>query len=373
MNEERRRTRYLSDAEGAPPLPPPGGYRGASRLPAEAMAAAPLPGAPLPPPLPRPAAAAPRARPSALGWIALVAVIVFAVVLLIMLAAGATDALYSATLLALQLVVVGVVVAAVATARGRRLGAAALTVTLLLNVGTVGALSALRTSATGAYDGAKSDEQRFWEAFPGIRGTRSSDVLSQPSLEEVRAASEAMLAEIRAELTARYGYTWVRADPEGIRPERNGYGGESMLKEFWSASWTTVEPIRDEARKREVLDVIDTVIARHGFWGLIGFNEPSSGIDPSLIEKLYGSADPSQQPVWEWFSDDYPGPMRFYTVITDLSLDTTGEFRAAREGQRAGSTAPLEGIEILVIAREVLREADRAAFEDALKPYPPGS
>ena len=359
---ERRRTRYVGGAAGAPPPPPPGGYRGASR----AALAAPPGGTPSAPPTPP---VAPKPKPGPLGWIALGVAILLALILLIQLAIGATDAIYSTAMLAIQLIALGVVIAAVATARGRAIGVWALAVTLLLNVGTVGAMSALGTSASGNYAGEPTEEERFWEAYPGIKDEYSSDILAQPSLEQVRADSDALMADIRSALTAEFGYTWIEGSPETVRPERNGYGGESMLVEFWSQTWATVEPISDLDRKAAVMAVIDGVVADHGFYGMISFNEPGSGIDPASTERMYGSADPAEQAIWEWYTNNEPDPMHLYATITDLTRDPTGDFRAAREAQTAGTTEPLEGLTIVVLGRPLLSEADRQAFIDALEPY----
>lgn len=361
----RRRNRYVGSDAGAPPVPPPGGYRGASRLAREPM------------PVAQAAMTEPdatrRPAPGPLGWIALGAATLLALILLVQLAIGATDAIYSTTMLVLQLVALGVVVAAVATAKGRRIGVIALAVVLVLNVGTVGALAALRTSASGSYAGEKTPEQKFWEAFPGVKDVPSADTLAQPSLEDTRTAADAVMADIRTALTAEFGYTWIEGAGETTRPERNGYGGESMLVEFWSQTWATVEPIDDLDRKYAVMDVIDRVIETHGFWGIISFNDPSSGLDRSILERMYGSADPATQPLWEWYSNDDPGVMNLYAGIVDLSLDRTGEFLAAREAQTAGTTEPLEGLTISILASQMLSDADREAFETAIEEYPPGS
>ncbi len=86
----------------------------------------------------------------------------------------------------------------------------------------------------------------------------------------------------------------MQVGDEDLRPERNGYGGESMLVEFTSASWATVEPIQDYERKLEVMAAISEVVTDHGLWSLYSFNDPTaSGIDPAMIAKHYGSDDPA--------------------------------------------------------------------------------
>ncbi|MGM1018366.1 MAG: hypothetical protein ACQEW8_12595 [Actinomycetota bacterium] len=368
VDHEQQRARYISNAEGAPPVPPPGGYRGARRarpdsvvtigVPASVSAA----GEPASTEAPRTA--------NAIGWVALVGAILFAVTLLGAMLAGGTDLLYGVTILTLQLVLVATIVAALVTARGRTLGAIALIITLLLNVGTVGAMSALQTSAAGNYDGAKSEEQRHAEAFPGMKDVSSEQVLAQSSLEEIRDSSDAMLADIRDALSAEFGYTWSEGSDEALRPERNGYGGESMLVQYTSTTWATNEPIQDYDRKLAVMDVIDRVIAEHGMWGIISLNDASSGLDPGMLEQLYGTDDPRTQPTWEWYSDDFPEPRRFYATIHDTSNDPTGEFLESREAQSARTGEPVEGLKILVIAPELLSEDDRDEFERLLPEYP---
>jgi len=365
MDHEKQRARYLAGAEGAPPVPPPGGYRGARRQQVPAPSAA--------PPVPGATATLDTGKQpaNALGWIALAASVVFALILLVTLIAGGTDILYGVTMLALQLVVVAVIIASLFSARGRMLGAIALVVTILFNVATVGGMSALQTSASGSYDGAKSDEQKHAEAYPAIKGTDPQQTLSQQSLEEVRAQADELFTDIRARLTAEFGFTWVQVGDEDLRPERNGYGGESMLVEFTSIGWATNEPIQDYAQKLDVMAAIDDVVVEHGLWDLYSFNDPSnSGMDPSMIAKLYGSDDPRTQDTWEYYTENYPDPLRFYANIYDLSHDEDGGFRTAREAQNARTGEPLEGLQLFVIASGVLSEADRAEFEQKLEDYP---
>lgn len=364
VNHEQRRARYVPTADGAPPVPPPGGYRGARRAAdpfasigqSSAVAIAPA----------EPA----EKTGGALGWIAFVGGVLFALTLFGAAVAGGVDLVYSTTMLVLQLLVAGVAIAAVCTRGGRVLGAVALTIALVVNIGTMGAMGALQASAGGDYEGVKSDEQRHAEAYPGIKGQSATSVLTNPSLEEVRAHSEALIADIRERLSDRYGYTWAEAGDENLRPERNGYGGESMLTRYTSEVWATNEPIQDDVRKRDVMYVIDEVLSEYDMWGIISLNEPGSGVSDKALEMLYGSADPSTQDTWEWYSDDYPGPVRFYAIVHDLSNDTTGDFRRSRETQSARTGEPLEGLQLMVIAPELLSEADRAEFEDRMQDYP---
>ncbi|WP_102193700.1 hypothetical protein [Microbacterium aurantiacum] len=364
-DHEKQRARYVAGTEGAPPVPPPGGYAGARRAQSPLWPPYTTPGQPT-----VVTTETVKEPANALGWIALVSGILFALILLGTLLAGGTDLLYGVSMLALQLVVVAVIVAALVTTRGRLLGAVALAITLVLNVATVGAMSALQTSASGNYDGRKSDEQKHEEAYPGIKDTDPSEILGQASLEEVRAASESLLADIRERLSDEFGYTWVQAGSEDLRPERNGYGGESMLVEFTSPAWATNEPIQDYDEKLEVMAAIDEVVTEHGLWELYSFNDPSSGLDSSMIAKLYGSDDPRTQHTWEYYTENFPEPLRFYANVYDLSNDSTGDFLKTREAQNARTGEPLEGLQLAVLASRLLSEADREEFEKKLGEYP---
>lgn len=365
---DHQRSRYVGGAEGAPPLPPPGGYVRPGLARGGLDAAAGLPPASGDVSYSAPPSAAKGTN--AIGLAAISTTVVFALILLLLMLAGGTDALYGVTLLVLQVVVVGVIVAALLTRRGRMLGAIALALTLVLNVATVGAIGAVQSAATHAYDGTKSEKQRHAQAYPGVKDQSPQEALSGPSLEEVQREGDALMAEVRRRVSDRFGYTWVQSGAVDVSPERNGYGGESMLQRYTSTMWTTAQPVQNDVRKREVMQVIDEVLATRGMDSLYPLNEAGTGISPDLMAKLYGSIDPARQHTWEYYSGTFPGPLRFYAYAYDLSNDPTGQFRIQREALAQQTGEPLEGIQLLVFARRVLPEADRAEFEQRLREYP---
>lgn len=360
---DRDRTRYIGGSEGAPPVPPPGGYRGARRT-----APAPLTAA-SGPPLSYTEPEGPETRPSPFGIAAVCIAAVFALIVLMTLAGGGTDAVYSASLLVLQLLVAGAIVAALFVPRARMLAGIALAITLVLNTATIGAMGALYTSATNSYNPARSEEQLHALAYPGVRELSAREVLSQPSLEEAQAQGERLMADIRSRLSAEFGYTWVSSGGEDIGPERNGYGGESMLRRYVSTVWTTAQAVRGSAQKRRVMAVIQEVLREHGLSGLYALNELDLGIAPEIMAKLYGSTDPERQHTWEYYGDDYPDPLRFYAMAYDLGNDPTGDFRIRREAEHAQTGEPVEGIQLIVFARRVLSENDRDEFIDRMQDY----
>ena len=354
VSASRDRSAYLGGVEGAPPLPPPGGYRSAQRLGAVRVPST-------------PSADEPRVRTGALGWIAVSGAGLLGLVLLIMWAVRATDAIYGVVMLALQLAIVVTVIAALVTVRNRTLGAIAVTIVLLLNVGTIGAASALgdRPAITDLAD----PESDHWAGYPGMKGQTKEEILDRTSLEAAQRTAAEVSEEIRERLTAEFGFAWVQGRASSIRAERNGYGGESMLVEFSSDRWSTTEPVTEHALKLAAMDEIEAVITSHGFYRLAPLNDPATGFDPAYLERFYGSTDTRTQVEWEWYSDDWPGPIRFYANITDLSHDDDGSFRAAREGQVAGTSEPLEGLRVWFLVPEVLSESDVEEFERRMAEY----
>ncbi|WP_309127214.1 hypothetical protein [Microbacterium sp.] len=372
---DKRRSKYVGGSEGAPPLPPPGGYHGARRIAAGLDAAAGLgrasgPSATGPVTYTAPGTTAGRRSANAIGLVAIVVTALFVLVLLLMMGAGGTDALYGPSMLVLQLVILGLIVWALLTPRGRTLGSIALATTLVFNVATVGAMGALRSAATHAYDGTKSEEQQHAAAYPGMKDVANHDVLAQSSLEQVQRQGDELMSDLRQRITAEYGYTWVESGERDISPERNGYGGESMLRNYTSTSWTTEQPIHDNARKREIRLIIEQVLAEQGMYALWELNGSQSGISDDMLAKLYGSANVERQHTWEWYSDNYPEPLRFYADFYDLSKDATGEFRTQRQAISDQTGEPLEGLQFTIYARQLLSESDRAEFEERLKDYP---
>ncbi|MBS1673681.1 MAG: hypothetical protein JSS74_06925 [Actinobacteria bacterium] len=369
MVERNESSRYVSDSAGAPPLPPPGGYRGARRE---------LLGTPAPSPVIEQAQrdgmrlsgdGAPPKK-SALGWIAISAAFGFAIVLTVLFGMGAADAFLSPTMLVLQLAVLGVAIAALVTRAGRVLGAVALTIALVLNIATVGALSTVRVAATGSYGSGKTPTQKLWEAYPGVKDHDPQQALGQQSLEKLQALADDTMADVRAQLTAQYGLQWVKVSDVQRRPERNGYGGESMLERFTSEVWATTTPVTGYEHKLAVMKTVQSVIVQHGWNRMIAFNDPSSGMDPATIAKMYGGATPTTQVDWEWFSDERPEPGWFYADITDLANDVTGEYRTAREQTAQRTGEPVEGLRLTVVGRYMLSESKAAEFQRALTKYP---
>ncbi|MBP2436915.1 hypothetical protein [Microbacterium amylolyticum] len=363
-------TRYLGGADGAPPLPPPGGYRGERRFSGDPFSAAFV--APQ-----RPAAAAvPRRSTHPLGWIALFAAILNAIVLIAAAATGSLSAITGTTALVFQLGVAAVIIAALFIGRARVLGAVGLTIVLLINVGTAGAAAAIVADATGSYEGSLTPERQAQLAYPGIAGMSPEAILAAPSLEHTERLAEVVSEELRNRLSEEFGVTWYQVSDADSRYVRNGYGGESLLQRWASPVWRTEQPVQDYDTKIAMMRTVDAVLLESdSFWALQPLNEPGWGLDDRALEGLYGSADPRQQSTWEWAARGYdgipggPSGTIAYAMVTDLSNDDTGDVRAGREAIAAPG-APIEGFDLLFYATERLSENDVDLFRARLSGDP---
>ena len=182
---------YVSGHEGAPPLPPEGGYRHERRFPDHPFAGNPV----APAPKPR----GPRSHP--LGWVALATALVFTFLLGLALLAGESQLVLSPGVIFAQVVVAIVIGLAFFLPRGRLLAGVALTIALVCNVGTAAALGAMFPQTTGDVSGTLDQKQRNRLSYPGVKGVDNHAVLNAPSLEEVEAQTNALSAQIRQRLS----------------------------------------------------------------------------------------------------------------------------------------------------------------------------
>lgn len=347
--------RYVSRTDGAPPIPPTGGYKNAKRVR--------FPGWQAPTD-----ETSKKKKVSWIGIIALLAAVLFSLVLIGALTNGASDFIWGINMVAVQFVVLAIIVFALVSKSGRQFGVIALSLTLVLNVATAGALSSVRTAANGTYADSRSEEDRHWDSYPGIKGIDTDTVLSAPSLEATRARYDEMFKAVREELTKQFGFTWTSV-PESIRPQRNGYGGESMLNYYISERWFTNEKVSGTEHKTEVLNAVNDVLDKYGV-GLYSLNDPSNGDTPDMLTRLYGSADIETQTLWEWGGLDWDFGGSVYADVTDLANDSTGDFKKSREAMHNLTGEPLEGLELFAVAEDLLSEADVDEFKERLKDYP---
>ncbi|GAA2524788.1 hypothetical protein GCM10009860_00670 [Microbacterium mitrae] len=358
---EATSNRYVASSDGAPPVPPPGGYRGAQRSRAPQLP----PGAPVPPR----GSTADKPKRTWMGIAALIVAAVYVIVLVIVLNVGGSHTLYGFNMLALQIAVLVFVLVALFTPGARGWGSAALALCLVANVATVGAAGALTSAYTGNYENLKSDDQKFWEKYPGIKDEEPVYLIGGPSYEEYKADADELLGQVRNRLTTDFGFSWTEPADEMKRPIRNGYGGESWFFTYTSEKWMTNEAVHGVSDKTAVMNSINSVVNDFGYDDMYSLTEPGYR-DDKVLEQLYGSAEPTEQAIWEFYADDYDANFTLYVQIVDLSMDTEdGRFRKDREDWNARSGEPLEGVILYVVTGPTISEDDEDAFDKLLAEY----
>lgn len=358
---EATSNRYVANSEGAPPVPPPGGYRGAQRNRTPQ----------LPPGTSTPPGGSVDAKKKRvwMGRAALIVAVAFAVVLLIVWNVGGSHTLYGFNMLAVQIAVLAFILVALFTPGARKWASGALALSLLMNVATVGAAGAVTSAYTGNYENLKSDEQKFWEKYPGIKDQEPVYLIGAPSVEEYKADADELLLSVRERLTTDFGFTWTDPTDDMRRPIRNGYGGESWFFTYTSEKWMTNEAVHGVSDKTAVVNSINSVVDEFGYDELYSLTQPGYR-DDKVLEQLFGSAEPTEQVIWEFYTGDYEANFTLYVQIVDLSMDNAdGTFRKDREDWNKRSGEPLEGVNIYVVTGPTISESDEAAFDELLGEY----
>ncbi len=258
----------------------------------------------------------------------------------------------------------------------RRWGVLALVLLLVVNPVTAMAVGGLSTDQAGdgtsAGGGGGGDEEHdpIWDTYPGSAYVDAKETLDGPSYEDFVGTSDEMLAEIRTALTTEFGFDWVERQPAETKADQNGYGGNSMLVQYTAPVWQTTTTVRTFEEKSRVVELIRQVLLRYDIANLDMRNAPSSWREPGELTEQYGGETLDTQALWDLHTyNAITGAGDFRTVIVDLTLDSAGTVAKDREFDVDYYDMAAEGIELHLDSYALLKEADRADYLEALKPY----
>ena len=124
----------------------------------------------------------------------------------------------------------------------------------------------------------------YWRDYPGIAGVDPQKILQGPTPEEGHAAGQAMIAEVRAALTAELQLQW--APPPGGRDNfdpfvhriQNYFGGESLLTAVNAPASESTSVPRAWADKRRALEIIGTVHRQARILGACSSTPSTNGL-----------------------------------------------------------------------------------------------
>lgn len=198
-----------------------------------------------------------------------------------------------------------------------------------------------------------------WSDYPGVGGTPMADILDDDSTERMSERFEAVALDLRAAITAEFGFEWVqRGEPE-FRERTNRYGGTSMLQQYRSPAWQTLGTLRDPDDKQRLLDLATPIIEAHGFGAPVLANTTGPDAVPE-----FGGFTLEDQGRWV-LSARPPESTRgqLQLTILDLRVDRTGALAAASVRDVEARGYEREYVSIAFIGDLMLSDTDRAEFE----------
>ena len=208
-----------------------------------------------------------------------------------------------------------------------------------------------------------------WTTYPGSAFVDSADVLAAPSQETVVTESEAFLDEFTRTLTADLGVTWTETWSGMLEKGSNGYGGESMLYDYYSAEMIGTVKLDDPKARQKVRDLLETMTADAGGAELLFSNEVYKDDLAASLEQ-FGAADVSDQAMWAFYGRDAIAPgLSVSSRVFDTNFPTDATFNGDTWFRVDGSRSGMFYVKIQLSTYGLLSEADRADFEKKLAAY----
>lgn len=206
-----------------------------------------------------------------------------------------------------------------------------------------------------------------WAKFPGSAYRDDDAVLAQVPAAEVRDTGEAILQEYRDELTSELGITWVEEYPGTYDTDINGYGEESMLYYYESASWLGEASAATPEARQQVMDAFERITAKYNVGDFYRANDVYQSPDS---QKSFGAEKVEDQALWRFSSRGGETlPIRVGSSVWDRTLPTDPSFTDASGFYLDDSDDGKLYVVVSAYAYALLAEEDRDAFIEALKPY----
>ncbi len=210
-----------------------------------------------------------------------------------------------------------------------------------------------------------SPPAQSWVYFPGVPQVSTNQVLKNETVEQLSPRVDAAMAEVRAAITAQFGFKWVKKGEDEVIRESNRFRGTSLLNTYDSATWQTTQTLRSESDKRKAIAIVTKVMAERGF----GTPALHNIAGPQGLPE-FGGFTLATQGRWV-LAGEPPGVSRgsLQFTILDLSQDRTGNLAAQSAQAVAAFGWESEYLSIAYHGDFMLREADRAEFERRAEIY----
>ncbi len=204
-----------------------------------------------------------------------------------------------------------------------------------------------------------------WTYFPGVPQVSTDQVLKNETVEQLSPRVDAAMADIRAALTAEFGFEWEQKGSDEVTRESNRFHGTSLLNTYDSATWQTTKTLRSTADKQRAVAIVSKIMVREGFE-----NPTLQNVDgPDGIADFGGFTLDTQG---RWLLVGEPatvsrGGLQF--TILDLSNDHSGGLAAESADAVSSLGWEPEYLSIAYHGDFMLRDEDRAEFERRAEIY----
>ena len=208
-----------------------------------------------------------------------------------------------------------------------------------------------------------------WTNYPGTAFSESSEALAAPSKEVVVAESEAFLDEFKQALTDDLGVDWSTTWTGMTQQASNGYGGDSLLYDYFSPEWIGTVKLDDPKARQQVRDLLETMTADAGGSDLLFANEVYQDDRAASLEQ-FGAEDIADQAMWAFSGRDSISPgMSVSSRAYDTNFPTDASFNGDTWFRVDGSRPGMFYVRIQLSTYGLLSEADRDEFEKRIATY----
>ena len=224
-----------------------------------------------------------------------------------------------------------------------------------------------RTTVSTSADG--TERTIYWRDYPGVAGVDPLEILAGPTPQEGYEASQTMITEIKAALSAEFQLEWAPEEGQSRgpfhRPIENQYGGESLLTNVNGPESQSTSVPQTWAEKQRAMGIVEEVTRRYGY-GAPTITGAETWPPEDRLRNV-GGLTPDQQVLVYGVALGKAGQWLMFR-FQDLSKDTNGTF-AELLRPAEGSQGQMNTLAFSYGANGLLPAEQRQEFETRFEPF----